>query len=448
MACPAYAGTSTHPISATRCENGPSPPTLGRVVHISRALASLLLVAVAAGCSADDTRRTGPATIEPLNASQLRAGAIEVIEQREAALQGDDRDAFMATVDDDALQFLATQARWFDNLSAMPVGDVRLEPVDKQAPGAEDEDGELQLPVDFTMKLDGFEAHSVTQRLLYTFRQADGDVVLVNDRDAEDDRRAGWLPDPWDVDDVVVRESGTILGIFDEETAPYADAVMQDLAASQETVLAAVPDWSGQLVAYDISDLTGLEERTPMRVWETGGVAYPVPVRPGSDQVAAYRFVVNPDAAHNSLKREFLLRHELAHVALGSRDDESPRWLVEGAAEYVSRTQYPDDQQRLMAAYVVTYLGTSTPVLADGADFYASPDLNYELAGTTCTYLAATRGPGALWDLMDAFTAERQRLGQADALSPTQVDAVLLREIGLDSRGLARAAVRWATEGL
>ena len=296
----------------------------------------------------------------------------------------------MATVDDDALQFLATQARWFDNLSAMPVDNLRLEPVDD--PATPDEDGELQLPVDFTMKLDGFEASSVTQRLLYTFRQADGEVVLVNDRDAEDDRRAGWLPDPWDVGDVVVRESGSILGIFDEETAPYADAVMQDLAASRETVLAALPDWSGQLVAYDISDLTGLEKRTPMRVWETGGVAYPVPVRPGSDKVAAYRFVVNPDVAHNSVKREFLLRHELAHVALGIRDDESPRWLVEGAAEYVSRTQYPEYQQRLMAAYVVRYLGTSVPVLANGMDFYASPDLNYELAATVCTYLAATRG--------------------------------------------------------
>ena len=244
-------------------------------------------------------------------------------------------------MDDDELQFVATQARWFDNLAAMPVGGLRLEPVDGRAAGAEATDGELRLPVDFTMRLVGFEERSVTQRLLYTFRQVDGEVRLVNDRDAARDRRAGWLPDPWDVDDVVVRESGSILAFFDEETAPYADSVMTDLGASQETVLAAVPEWSGQLVAYDISDLTGLEERSPMRVWETGGVAYPVPVRPGSRRIAAYRFIVNPEVAHNSLRREFLLRHELAHVALASRDDHSPRWLAEGAAEYVSRTQYP-----------------------------------------------------------------------------------------------------------
>jgi hypothetical protein len=411
-------------------------------------VAALLAAVCCAACTGtDDTLPTSPATIRPLSASQFRDAAVELIEQREAALLEGDRDAFLATVDDDELQFVATQARWFDNLSAMPAGDLRLEPVDERAAGAEATDGELQLRVDFTMRLDGFEQHSVTQRLLYTFRQADRDVWLVNDRDAERDRRAGWLPDPWDVGDVVVRESGSILAFFDEETAPYADAVMQDLKASQETVLAAVPEWSGQLVAYDISDLTGLEKRSPMRLWETGGVAYPVPVRPGSHKVAAVRFIVNPDVAHNGLRREFLLRHELAHVALGSRDDESPRWLVEGAAEYVSWTQYTAEQQRRMAAYVVAYVGTSTPVLVNGAEFYAYPDANYMLAATACTYLAATRGRQSLWDLMDAFTAERPRLGQAEQLSATQVDAVLLREIGLDNRGLARAAVAWATGG-
>ena len=98
----------------------------------------------------------------------------------------------MATVDDDALQFVATQARWFDNLSAMPVSDLRLEPVDERVPRTpRPRTASSTLPVDFTMQLDGFEPRSVTQRLLYTFRQVDGEVVLVNDRDAEGDRRDG-----------------------------------------------------------------------------------------------------------------------------------------------------------------------------------------------------------------------------------------------------------------
>ena len=414
-------------------------------------IVATLLAAVCCGActGTDDAQPASPAKTRPLSASQFRASAVELIERREAALKRGDRDGFLATVDDDELQFVATQNRWFDNLSAMPISDLRLEPVDKRAADAEVEDEavELQLPVDFTMRLDGFEEHSVTQRLVYSFRQVDGAVELVNDRDAKRDRRADWIPDPWDVGNVVVRESGSILGFFDEETAPYADSVMHDLEASQETVLAAVPGWSGRLVAYDISDLTGLEERTPMRLWETGGVAYPVMVRPGSHKVAAVRFIVNPDVAHNSLQREFLLRHELAHVALGSRDDASPRWLTEGAAEYVSRTEYTADQQRLMAGYVARYLNTTDPVLVNGAEFYSNPDLNYQLAAAACTFLAATRGTQTLWDLMDAFSAERPRLGQAAPLSAEQIDAVLLREIGLDSRGLARTAIVWAAAG-
>ncbi len=411
---------------------------------VCRFVVLCLLLAGTGACTADSSPNR-PESVEPLTPDRFRVAAGALVERRETALHDGDRAAFLSTVDDDALQFVATQARWFDNLAAMPVGDLRLEPVDEGPERAGTEGGELLLPVDLTFRLEGFEQRSVTQRLLYTFRQDDGEVVLVNDRDAEDDRRQGWLPDPWDVAHLVVRESGPILGFFDEETEPYADAVMSDLEASQETVLAAVPDWSGQVVAYDISDLTALEERTPMDIEETGGVAYPVPVGPGSSKVAAYRFVVNPDVAHNDLQREFLLRHELTHVALASRDDQSPRWLTEGAAEYVSRSHYSVGRQRRMTAYVLSYLGSPAPVLANGTEFYADADASYGLAGAACTYLAATRGAQSLWDLMDAFTAERRRLGGAAPLSAARVDAVLLREIGLDDRGLARAAVRWAT---
>ncbi|QIK77071.1 hypothetical protein [Nocardioides piscis] len=411
-------------------------------------VASLLTALSCAACTlVSDPPPARPAPPEPLSPSQFRDAALDIVERRDAALRGGDRDDFLSTVDDDALQFVATQARWFDNLAAMPVTDVRLAPVGRRATDAAPEDGELRMPVDFTMRLDGYEQRSVTQRLLYTFSEDEGVVALVNDRDAGRDRRAGWIPDPWDLDHVVVRESGSILALFDEDTALYADAVMLDLEASRETVLAAVPDWSGQLVAYDVSDLTGLERRTPMQVFETGGVAYPVPVRPGSDEVAAVRFIVNPDVAHNGLQREFLLRHEVAHVALGTKDAASPTWLVEGAAEYVSRTHYSAEQRRRMAAYVVARLGTAVPALANGVDFYAVPELSYELAAAACTYLAATRGPESLWDLMDAFTAERPRLGQAGPLTAAQVDAVLRREIGLDNAGLARAAAVWAVGG-
>jgi hypothetical protein len=416
---------------------------------MSRVMVCLLLLGTGA-CSAG-ARPNRPAPAEPLGAGELRLAAAALVERREDALREGDREAFLSTVDDDELQFTATQARLFDNLAAMPVGDLHLDLVEDGATHDDGEggvDGELHLPVDFTIRLEGFESRSVTRRLLYTVREDDGEVVLVDDRDGARDRRTGWLPDPWDVAHLVVRESGPILGFFDEETEPYATAVMSDLRASQETVLAAVPGWSGRVVAYDISDLTALEGRTPMDLQETGGVAYAVPVRPGSSRIAAHRFVVNPAVAHNGLQREFLLRHELAHVALASRDDRSPRWLTEGAAEYVSRSHYSAAQQRRMAAYVLSFLDTSAPVLADGADFYVDAEASYALAAAACTYLVAARGPQVLWRLMDAFTAEQSgRPRRAWTLSAAQIDAVLVREIGLDERELVGAALTWVIAG-
>ncbi|PUA80890.1 hypothetical protein C7S10_10815 [Nocardioides currus] len=403
--------------------------------------AALAVVLLCGACSSPgDDLPAVPAAGETMGEAELADAAVDLVEERDAALAGGDREAFMATVDDDELGFTATQQRWFDNLAAMPVTDLALAPAgDPEART----DGDVELPVDFTMRLDGFERRSVTQRLTYTVRQGDdGGAVLVADRDADRDKKAGWLPDPWDVTAVEVRESGSILALFDEETSPYADAVMEDLEASQRTVLAAVPGWSGQLVAYDISDLTALEERTPMELWETGGVAYPVPVRESSSKVAAYRFIVNPEVVHNGLQRDSLLRHELTHVALAERDDASPRWLVEGAAEYVSRSEQTVEEQRALAAYIARYVGITDPVLVDDpAAFYSSPDVNYEMAAIACSFLADTRGPEVLWALMDDFTADRSQPG---ALSSARVDEVVRREVGLDTDQLAQLALAWA----
>lgn len=411
--------------------------------------AALTAVLLAASCTpSGGDAPPGSQTPEVLTERQFRVAAESVIAVREDALRSGDLEAFMATVDDDELQFVATQRRWFDNLAQLPLGGVSLEVSEATLPGStRDEDSRLRLPVDFTMRLEGFEDRSVTQRLVYTFTNAPDGLVLAADRDARTDKRAEWLPDPWDITHVVVRQSDSILAIFDEDTAHYADAVMKDLEASRRAVMAAIPAWTGRLVAYDITDLTNIAERSPMQVSETGGVAYPVLVRPGSDRVAAYRFVVNPDVAHNALSREFLLRHELTHVALGPRDDHSPRWLVEGAAGHVERSHYTSAQQRAMAAYVLSGLGAQVPALANGSDFYTNnPDVNYTIAAAACSYLVETRGPDVLWDLMDAFTEAARRAGPESGLSARAADELMVREIGLDNAGLTLAAFRWALD--
>lgn len=402
---------------------------------------ALILVLSATGCSLlDDDPAPAAQAPEVMTERQLREATESVVAERQAALLSGDRDAFMSTIDDDALQFVATQERWFDNISSMPISHLSLKVVDEDHPDDE-ETSPLRVPVDFTMRLAGFEDTSVTQRLVYTFtRGADG-LVLAADRDARADERGDWLPEPWDITQVVVRHSDSMLVFFDEDTSPYADAVMKDLEASRLSVMAALPDWSGKLVAYDISDLSNIEKRSPMSLAETGGVAYPIYARPGSSRVAAYRFVVNPEVAHNGLQREFLLRHELTHIALGVRDDQSPVWLVEGAAGYVERSALAPEQQRYLAAYSLAGLGSTVPALGNGSDFYRNAEVQYALAAAACSYLVSTRGPDVLWRLMDAFTEESGALGAG--MSAEAADDLLVREIGLDNAELTQAALRW-----
>ena len=92
----------------------------------------------------------------------LREEALALLDERERALADGDREAFLATVDPDELGFSATQARWFDNLARLPVGDVSFELGDEDALADDSDDGELRLPVEFTMRLRGFDGRPVT----------------------------------------------------------------------------------------------------------------------------------------------------------------------------------------------------------------------------------------------------------------------------------------------
>ena len=144
-----------------------------RGMRASRAWLACLLLLLTLGCQADGNddlpavtpSRSGPAGTD----TSLREAALALVDQREEALRSGDRDAFLATVDPDELAFSSTQARWFDNLGQLPVTDVSYELGDEsvmtQVAGA----GDLQLPVDFTMRMRGFDRHPVTQRMVWTF---------------------------------------------------------------------------------------------------------------------------------------------------------------------------------------------------------------------------------------------------------------------------------------
>lgn len=405
-------------------------------MRVSRAWFACLLLLPTLGCEQQDAAPQ-PATsrrpsVAPGMDESLRDAALAVVEERERALRAGDRAAFLATVDPDELGFSATQARWFDNLAQLPVDDVSYELGDEDVMARVSGDGDLQLPVDFTMRLRGFDRRPVTQSMVWTFVRDGEDALLASDRDEQVD--AGWMPAPWDLAHLEVRRSGGILAIFDEDTLEHADYVMGDLAAATDVVGRHLPAWSRRFVAYGTSDVTAIETMSMMSVEDTAGVAFPVLARPGGP-VAAYRFLVNPSVVGDVLSRGHVFRHELVHVALGTRDDRSPVWLAEGAAEYVAGSTAPVRLRRRSSA--LRLAGVTAYPLEAGDRFYTGdPGVSYELAGLVCDYIATTRGEDELWDLVRAFRAGR--------VSATDPESVVRRELGLSTRELSDRALAWA----
>jgi hypothetical protein len=408
-------------------------------MRTSRAWLAGLLLLPLTGC--DETADAGPALPERSSPAgmdeSLRVAALALVAEREQALVDGDRDAFLATIDPDADEFAQTQARWWDNVAQLPATDFALELGDESVMTRVHGDGGLQLPIDFTMRLEGYDEHPVTQPLVYTFVGDEDEVHLTSDRNLQNDAFTGWIPAPWDVTAITVDESDGVLAVFDDETSDEAAELQDAIVAARDDIEPFLPPWSGRVVVYDISDVDAIDRMSTMTVEGTAGVAFPVMKRPRSRKVAAYRFAVNPVHTDGDGWRGILFRHELVHVGLGTFDDRSPTWLVEGAAEQVAyATDHPSTFRR---RYLAEQLGDLTPrSLSTGLDFYqVDADRNYRLAHLVCDYLVDTRGEDVLWDLMRSFDEQ-------EALLPGDAEDLVRAELGLSTKEIVTEALAWA----
>ena len=240
---------------------------------------------------------------------------------------------------------------------------------------------------------------------------------------------------PWDLGPVEVRTGLGVLGIFDQGSVERAPAVIGSVEEGIAELSAEVPyPWSRSVVVYALSDdaflgsLEGLPGHDPTRL---DAIAVPVLSSPGSGVVAGTRIVLNPGMlGRPGPQRDRLVRHELTHVVLGSRDDLAPVWLGEGLAEYVSvRPMAPQDRRIPQSAVRAAEDGFSEMPADDEFNDEHSSE-NYALSWWACEYLADSYGEAALWSLLDA-------LGDG-----TDQEQVLEKSFGIDSAQLASRAGR------
>ncbi|GAB3085381.1 hypothetical protein GCM10027215_31880 [Nocardioides zeae] len=394
-------------------------------------LGILLATCGVPGGGADDPPRS------PADPARVAEPALaELLGERSRALGGDDRDAWLATVGEDAA-YRERQGWVFDNLVQLPRAVARFELVDGSA---RTEGDEVVAEVRRVLQVAGWDVVPVTTAAEYRFRLttvAGGGAATTAYRVVADTEASA----PWDLAPVRVVVRGGALVVADAADA-RADALADDVEQAIDDVASEVPlPWSARAMVYALSatDVLRAVEGMPVDDPEQlDGVAFTVAAAPEDRTVAAVRVVLHPrllttDAGSPSRGR--LLRHELTHVALGDRDDRVPTWLSEGVAELVSvRGMAMGERAISRAAIDAAEAGVAgVAELPGDADFGgARSGASYGLAWWACEHVVRTWGEDRLWSLLASYAA-----------SPDEDrDAVLRRVLGVDGSELAGAAGR------
>ncbi|HEY0948740.1 hypothetical protein [Nocardioides sp.] len=379
----------------------------------------MVLTAALVGCSGSDDH-VDPADHPGAAASPDVVRALErALDARARVVRGADAAGFARLVGG-AAGFRERESTWFANLTRLPVAHLSY----RLDPGSLVRDGNAyRVRVTESLQLEGYDAAPVASEGRYRFVPVPGHpgryrLTALVEADAQ----------PWDDGPVEVREGDGVLGIFDPGSVDRAPELIASVEAGIAAVSEQVPyDWSRTVVVYALSDpafLEGLEDAPGGDPGRLDAVAFPV--GDGS------RIVLNPRVVDRPGRgRDRLVRHELVHVALGTRDDQVPVWLSEGLAEYVSvRPLAPEDRRIPAAAVAAAEAGADD--LPDDATFNDDDSqAHYGLAWWAVEYLAEAYGEDAPWQLLDAMAAPG-----ADP------DAVLRDRFGTSTRELARQADR------
>jgi hypothetical protein len=413
----------------------PPDPSRWRRAVLPVALAPMLL----AGCSSDEApapadqprqERKAEKKKEPRRQVDVAPALARTLRERAAAVRSADQTAFLAGVARGDPAFVADQTTYLANLDQLPLArfGYSLEPTSVARSGRG-----YWATVEVTMQLDGYDARPVVTPDRYHFTpQGKGRYAVASVTDQAWESGNELDPQPWDLGSITVRTGTGVLGVFDAGSEASADAVVAEVEQGVSAVAAEIPyEWDDGVVLYALDDptfLSGLDSVPGSDPLSLDAVSFEVMARPNARQVASTRFVLNPDVvAGAGAGRGRLIRHELTHVALGSRADRVPTWLSEGLAEYVSvRPMAPEDRAISGAALAAAEAGLSA--LPTDRDFGGpASEAGYGIAWWACEYLASAYTESILWSLLDAMPEGRP-------------DDVLQDLLALDEAELARRA--------
>lgn len=371
----------------------------------------LLLAAVLTGCS-------GPDDSSPPSTAEIA----QALRQHATAVRDHDRSAFLAGVSDAprAASFRAAQRAEFANLRHLPLARWTYSlaaPVHaaaaQSAARARFGPSARIVKVTLHVAIRGVDRLAAAHSLWWTVARAGGRVVICADDGLARQGGVSWHG-PWDFGRLAVLRGvhSLVLG---------APAATPDLRRIADVVDRAVPavtaiwgtNWSRDVLVVVPSSTAAREaalgESTAGETSEDSGEQaddVAVTVSDGQDpltrQPEGQRVVVEQRAFDglSAIGRRIVFTHEITHVAsAAATGGASPRWLVEGLAEYVANL-HTGLAVGTAASELVTQIrrdGLPTSLPGDDSfDAASTAAASYEQAWLACRLIAAKAGPAGL----------------------------------------------------
>jgi hypothetical protein len=404
----------------------------------------VLLLLLLTGCNSHPADDQSDSSTARIGADQARVLEQRILNQRARAVLERRPQLFLRHVDHRDKALMARQRQYYLNLVQLPLAAFRYQVRPAQWEGQRllaRWGHDVRIPqVTLSVELDGYDAVPVQRTVGFAFSFAKGKATIVSDRTANGTRLFLGTPAPWDLTAITVRRSSNVLGIFDSGTAPTGDKLVEEVRSGIAALDQRLPfTWSGHVVVYSVSSSDVLRTFTDVpggSIEHLGALTFPTYALPqGRAKVASTRMLVMPSsvrAGEPFLGR--ITRHELSHVAIGSRDDGAPTWVSEGIAEYLGAVELPQ-RQRIIATEALARAQGGIDGMPTSKDFNDSDqEWHYALSWMAVDYIAATYGESRMWELMDAMHNGGSGTPDADE------DRVLEQVLGFDDHELARRA--------
>lgn len=372
-------------------------------------LAALLAVMapLAAGCSAGSG---GSGSSAAPKLSDVRA----LLARHGAAVRAHSAKAFLADVDPTAhaKDFHDRQAAELDNLAEVPlhtwtytlvsaVTDTAAQAAATKRYGTRT----LIARVTLAYELTGIDGLPDQHDLWLSFVRRGGHTYLAGDDDLTQSGGTSWRG-PWDFGPVLVQRGTASLVLGHVQNAAQ-------LAALARVADAAIPvvtsvwgtGWSRRLAV--IAPASTAELQALVGAGSTVADVSAVAVTAGDDPLTGkpygQRLVLNPGALGNlsAVGERIVVQHEITHLATEpSTAETTPRWVVEGFADYVGNLGSGESVRSTAAELAAELKRGSVPSRLPGDGEFASSNQRlaqvYEEAWLACRLIAARDGQAGL----------------------------------------------------